>query len=67
LVNNGPNQDYSIWVDAIQSDGTYATNQATFSLGTHDWQRAAVTLNPTKPIQTIHVYVLFRGNNTGTV
>jgi RHS repeat-associated protein len=66
-VNNESNPDYSIWVDAVQSDGTYATNQATFSLGTHDWQRAAVTLNPSKPIQTVHVYVLFRGKNTGTV
>ncbi|MFC7441143.1 DNRLRE domain-containing protein [Laceyella putida] len=62
-----PNGDYSIWVDAIQEDNTYVTDQAKFALGTHDWQRAAVTINPTKKLKEVRVYVLFRGNNTGTV
>ncbi|MBD1372701.1 DNRLRE domain-containing protein [Hazenella sp. IB182357] len=64
-VEKGPNKDYSIWIDAILEDGSYATDQAMFSVGTHDWQRAAVTIKPKKPIKTARVYLLFRGNNTG--
>jgi RHS repeat-associated protein len=66
-VANGPNPDYSVWVDAKYSDGTGISGQAEFNIGSHDWQRAAATLTPTKPIQYVNVYVLFRGNNTGTV
>ncbi|MBD1371037.1 RHS repeat protein [Hazenella sp. IB182357] len=65
-VDKGVNKDYAVWVDAIQNDGTYVTEQAKFSIGTHDWQRAAVTIQPTKPLNTVRVYVIFRGNNTGT-
>ncbi|MBD1373936.1 DNRLRE domain-containing protein [Hazenella sp. IB182357] len=67
LVDQGPNKDYSVYVDAILEDGSYATDQAKFSLGSHEWQRAAVTLNPSQAIKQVRVYVLFRGNNTGTV
>lgn len=66
-VDNGPNKDYSVWVNAKYTDGTTQSAQATFSLGTHDWQRAAVTLKPTQKIQSVNVYVLFRNNNKGTV
>ncbi|HEY8341568.1 MAG TPA: DNRLRE domain-containing protein [Calditerricola sp.] len=63
----GPNDDYAIWVEAVHSDGTSTSGGARFALGTHDWQRAAVTLHPTKPIQYVNVNVVFRGQNTGTV
>jgi len=62
----GPNDDYAIWVEAVHSDGTSTSGGARFALGTHDWQRASVTLHPTKPIQYVNVNVVFRGQNTGT-
>ncbi|SFS88826.1 RHS repeat-associated core domain-containing protein [Marininema halotolerans] len=69
-TDKAPNKDYSIYVDGIQDEGggktSYKTDQANFALGTHDWQRSAVTLKPDKPLKEVRVYVLFRGNNTGT-
>ncbi|MCS1351879.1 DNRLRE domain-containing protein [Mechercharimyces sp. CAU 1602] len=68
---NEANKDYSIYVDAIQDEGngktSYNTDQAKFALGSHGWQRAAVTITPDKPLKEVRVYVLFRGKNTGTV
>ncbi|SFX65338.1 RHS repeat-associated core domain-containing protein [Thermoactinomyces sp. DSM 45891] len=73
VVNNidkAPNKDYSLYIDAVQDEGdgktSLKTDQAKFALGTHDWQRSAVTIKPDKPLKAVHVYVLFRGNNTGT-
>ncbi|WP_198299610.1 DNRLRE domain-containing protein [Tumebacillus avium] len=66
-VEKGQSKDYSIWIDAGHGDDTYTVGQAMFSLGTHDWQRSAVTLNPNRPIKYLNVYLLFRNNNAGTV
>ena len=67
-VENYPNNFYGIAFDAMDYDGGYHNSGTVcFSLGTHDWERAAVTIIPTKPIKQLNLYVRIGGNNTGTV
>jgi len=66
-VNGGRDSGYAIYVDVIYSDGEPLWGQnAPFDTGTHDWQQERVTIFPTKPIQRVSVYGLFRGH-TGEV
>lgn len=67
-VAGGIDTDYSIYADITYSDDTpvYAIT-ANFNTGTHDWQKAEVPFAPDKPIKTIMLHVLFRGNHTGKV
>lgn len=61
------NNDYSVYVDLVHTDGTPLWGQtAPFSVGTHDWQRRQVLVFPTKPIKRLLVHALFR-HHTGTV
>ncbi len=60
-------QDYNIYLDMHHDDGTPLWGQiASFEPGTHDWQKAEMTVVPAKPIQRIEVYLLFR-KAAGTV
>ena len=59
--------DYSITAKAYFTDGATQTYTADFPIGTQEWNRAAVSINPSKPIDKIDVSVVFRGNYTGTV
>lgn len=66
-VNGGRDSGYAIYVDVIYSDGEPLWGQnAPFDTGTHDWLLERVTIFPTKPIQRVSVYGLFRGH-TGEV
>ncbi|KFZ32384.1 hypothetical protein JS44_09505 [Anoxybacillus flavithermus] len=48
-------------------DGTTQTYTADFPIGTQDWNRAAISIHPFKPIDKVDVSAMFRGNYTGTV
>ncbi|SDY35714.1 DNRLRE domain-containing protein [Thermoactinomyces sp. DSM 45892] len=58
---------YGIVVDAIDVNGKYYTQAVKFTPGTHDWQRAAITIFPDTPIDRIAVYPRLGYKNTGTV
>ncbi|WP_183250023.1 DNRLRE domain-containing protein, partial [Anoxybacillus tengchongensis] len=59
--------DYSITAKVYFVDGTTQTYTADFPIGTQDWNRAAISINPSKPMDKIDVSAMFRGNYTGTV
>lgn len=65
-VDGAPGPDYSIYVDAIYSDGTPLWGQTgNFRPGTHGWQKIEFIVAPAKPIKTLTVYTLLR-NRRGT-
>ncbi|OKO96214.1 wall-associated protein [Geobacillus proteiniphilus] len=59
--------DYSITAKVYFVDGTTQTYTADFPTGNQDWNRAAVSIQPSKPIDKIDISAVFRGNYTGTV
>lgn len=67
-VTGAQDRDYSLYVDCYYTDGTALYGQAvTFAVGSHDWQYGERLIKPEKPIRNVNVYLLFRGNHTGTV
>lgn len=53
--------NYAIYVDLEYMDGTPLYGEsAPFPVGTHDWTRRQLLIQPTKPIKTLTVYALFR-------
>ena len=67
-VTGQPNNDYSLYIDCTYADGTPLYGQvATFSTGTHDWDQVTVRINPAKPLQSIALHLLFRGEHFGKV
>lgn len=66
-VSGNSNSDYSIYLDILNTDGTYTYGiTANFKTGTHDWQTASRVYTPKKPIKKITFYLLFR-KHTGKV
>jgi hypothetical protein len=62
-VGGSPDADYSLYLDLIYTDGTPLWGQtASFSVGTHDWERREVVVLPEKPVKSLTVYVLLRGH-----
>ncbi|BBW97115.1 DNRLRE domain-containing protein [Geobacillus sp. FSL W8-0032] len=59
--------DYSITAKVYFVDGTTQTYTADFPTSNQDWNRAAVSIQPSKPIDKIDISAVFRGNYTGTV
>ncbi|WP_297990528.1 DNRLRE domain-containing protein [uncultured Anoxybacillus sp.] len=59
--------DYSITAKVYFVDGTTQTYTADFPIGTQEWNRTAISINPSKPMDKIDVSAIFRGNYTGTV
>ena len=67
-VTGQKDRDYALYVDCYYTDGTALYGQTVeFDTGTHDWQYGERTIEPTKPIRNINVYLLFRGKHTGRV
>ncbi|NOY80988.1 MAG: hypothetical protein GXP31_08280 [Kiritimatiellaeota bacterium] len=60
--------DYSLYVDLRYVDGgrKYGSN-VPFPTGSEGWRRVTLRLVPEKPVEIAFVYLLFRGNHTGTV
>ena len=66
-VSGTANPDYAIYVDAELADGSPLWGaSASFATGTHDWRRAAVTVQASQPIKSLKIHALFR-RHTGTV
>ncbi len=65
---SGPKDDaYAIYVDVNYADGTNLHQvTAPFEPGTHDWQYASVVVPIPKAVARFSIYLLFRGDHTGT-
>lgn len=63
------NNDYAILATVTYNNGDAINYYAKFPLGTHEWNRGAVVINPPGiyGIKSIDVYTLFRNNNKGKV
>jgi hypothetical protein len=60
-VSGGADNDYSLYVDVIYTDGTTLWGQtANFRCGTHDWERRELMILPEKPVRTLTLHCLFR-------
>ncbi len=60
-VSGPADAHYSVYVDAVLADGSAFNGHHTpFAVGTHDWQRATLTLDPPLPIRSMKLYLLFR-------
>ena len=67
-VSGSPDSDYSLYVDILYTDGTPLWGQTgNFRCGTHDWEVQEFTIIPQKPIRTLTLHCLFRGNHAGRV
>jgi hypothetical protein len=65
-VGGGRNSDYALYLDLTYQDGTPLWGQVdTFNVGTHDWEKAQVTIFPEKPVKAVSFHMLLRGH-TGT-
>ena len=54
-------QDYNIYLDLFYEDGTPLWGQiAHFQAGTHDWHKAELSFEVSKPVKRIEVHALFR-------
>lgn len=65
-VNGIKDSDYSLQADVLYTDGTYLHHSIPYEVGTHDWALASADIYPTKPVQTVYVYAIFR-SKSGTV
>ena len=62
-VTGRPDAHYSLYLDVYFGEGEpLYGQQASFDTGTHDWQQRTVLVIPTRPIQRINVYGLFRNH-----
>jgi len=60
-VGGSRDSDYSLYLDLVYADGTPLWGQtASFSVGTHDWERREVVLLPEKPVKSVSVHLLLR-------
>ncbi len=67
-VSGSADSDYSLYVDILYADGTPLWGQTgNFRCGTHDWEVQEFTIVPEKPVRTLTLYCLFRGNHFGRV
>jgi hypothetical protein len=62
-VGGTADSDYSLYLDLLYTDGTPLWGQAaSFSTGTHDWQRRQLVVLPEKPVKSVSFYLLLRGH-----
>ncbi|MEN6424189.1 MAG: hypothetical protein ABFE13_02410 [Phycisphaerales bacterium] len=62
-VGGAPDSDYSLYLDLLYIDGTPLWGQAdSWTVGTHDWQKAQVIVFPEKPVASVSFYMLLRGH-----
>jgi hypothetical protein len=62
-VSGSPDNGYSLYADIVFTDGTPLWGQtASFSCGTHDWEKAELMILPDKPIRSLTLHCLFRGH-----
>lgn len=62
-VDGARDHDYSLYLDLRYTDGTPLWGQvASWSVGTHDWEKAQVLVFPEKPVASVSFYLLLRGH-----
>ena len=62
-VTGAADSDYSLYLDLKYADNTPLWGQvASFSAGTHGWQRRQVVVMPEKPVKQLSFYMLLRGH-----
>lgn len=67
-VTGTPGANYSLYIDVKFTDGSYSYGHyVAFDVGYDGWQYKAVAIVNVKPIATMYVHALFRGNHTGVV
>ena len=60
-VGGQADSDYSVYLDLVYQDGTPWWGQvATFRTGTHDWQKAEVSVFPARPVRQLTFNLLLR-------
>ena len=60
-IGGGRNNDYSLYLDLIYSDGTPLWGQTSqYNIGTHDWEKAQVFVFPEKPVKSVSFHMLLR-------
>ncbi|MBP7052670.1 MAG: hypothetical protein KBE65_16795 [Phycisphaerae bacterium] len=62
-VGGARDSDYSLYLDLQYTDGTPLWGQVdSWTVGTHDWQKAQVLVFPEKPVASVSFYMLLRGH-----
>ncbi len=62
-VTGSADADYSLYLDLIYTDGTPLWGQiASFTPGTHDWERREVVVLPDKPVKQVSFHMLLRSH-----
>jgi len=60
-VGGGRNNDYSLYLDLVYSDGTPLWGQVKpYNVGSHDWEKTQVIVFPEKPVKSVSFYMLLR-------
>ncbi|NUQ01726.1 MAG: hypothetical protein HUU35_17925, partial [Armatimonadetes bacterium] len=60
-ISGEPDNNYSIYVDAVLADGSYLFGQcASFRTGTHDWEESTFTFQAKQPVVSLRVFCLLR-------
>jgi hypothetical protein len=66
-VTGTPSPNFGLWLDILLADGTYDFGKvAPAPIGTYEWQELTLTVREEKPIQAVNIYLLLRGDYTGT-
>lgn len=62
-VSGSPDSGYALYLDLVYADDTPLWGQvASFSCGTHDWEKRELVLLPDKPVKSVTLHCLFRGH-----
>ena len=62
-VGGARDSDYSLYLDLRYTDGTPLWGQVdSWTVGTHDWEKAQVIVFPEKPVASVSFYMLLRGH-----
>jgi hypothetical protein len=62
-VDGARDSDYSLYLDLRYTDGTPLWGQVdSWTVGTHDWEKAQVLVFPEKPVASVSFYMLLRGH-----
>ncbi len=65
-VGGSRDSDYSLYIDLVYQDGSPLWGQVdAFNAGSHDWEKAQVTIFPEKPIKSVTLNLLLR-NHAGS-
>jgi len=62
-VGGSRDSDYALYLDLVYQDGSPLWGQVDgFNAGSHDWEKAQVTIFPEKPVKSVTVNLLLRNH-----